>query len=100
MVKAIGYCRVNRSDGNLEYQRQRIESYANEKQLPFEIYQEVKSGIDTDMTCLNQTIESVTDGDFLVVTSYDRLTRDSKQATLIIQTLKEKDIKLIVLDAL
>ena len=100
MVKIIGYCRVNRPDGNLEYQRQRIESYANEKQLPFEIHHEIKSGIDTEMEVLDRAIEAATNGDIVVVTDRSRLGRDSIRYLMVMQKLKEKNIELVSLDSL
>lgn len=97
MVKLIGYCRINRADGELEKQQNLIKNYAKEKELPYELHHEIKSGVDKEMTLLNELIESATSGDILAVTDRSRLTRNASQLTKIMKKISDYNIQLVVL---
>ena len=58
------------------------------------IFAEYGSGLDENRTQLNKMLETVTDGDTIVVTDIHRLSRDLRQIDNIIELAKKKNMKL------
>ena len=97
MSKIIGYCRVSTKgqlDGNsLEEQSTKIlERYSNA-----EIIEESYSGA-KERPIFNKVLESLTDGDTLVVTKLDRFCRTTKEGLEYIDRLMSKGVKIHILN--
>lgn len=97
MSKIIGYCRVSTKgqlDGNsLEEQSTKIlERYSNA-----EIVEESYSGA-KERPIFNKVLDSLNNGDTLVVTKLDRFCRTTKEGLQYIDLLMDKGIKIHILN--
>ena len=97
MSKIIGYCRVSTKgqlDGNsLEEQSTKIlERYSNA-----EIIEESYSGA-KERPIFNKVLDSLNNGDTLVVTKLDRFCRTTKEGLEYIDLLMDKGIKIHILN--
>lgn len=89
----IGYARVSSTDQNLERQLQQFKELGIKK-----IFAEKVSGKDRKRPELKSMIKYIHDDDEVVVTSLDRLGRDSKDLTDIINEIRQKGAVLNILD--
>ena len=88
-----GYCRCSTTEEKQDIDRQKRE--LKSAGVPEEnIYLEYGSGIKTDRVQLNRLLDIVSQGDTIVTTEVSRLTRSTKQLCDILETVKNKQIKL------
>lgn len=88
-----GYARVSTHDQNLARQIKILTDLQVDR-----IYQEKASGANLDRPILNQIISKIKEGDELVVTSLDRLSRDADDTTKLIVKLSLRGARLRALD--
>lgn len=86
----IGYVRVSTQEQNEDRQLTIMEQYKVEK-----VFSEKLSGKNTERPELKRMIEYVREGDTLVIESYSRLARSTKDLVLIVEQLNAKDVNLI-----
>ncbi len=86
----IGYVRVSTQEQNEDRQLTIMEQYNVEK-----VFSEKLSGKNTERPELKRMIEYVREGDTLVIESYSRLARSTKDLVLIVEQLNAKDVNLI-----
>jgi DNA invertase Pin-like site-specific DNA recombinase len=90
----IGYARVSSNNQDLELQKEALHKAKCEK-----IYSEAISGKDNNRTELKAMINSLRNGDIVVVYKIDRIARSLKGLIEIIETLNAKHVDLISLDS-
>lgn len=92
--KIVGYIRTSKNNQNLgiEVQKEALARYKIDK-----LYVEQVSGRKENRVELNKALESLKEGDTLVVYKIDRLGRSTKQLINIMSELEEKGINLIVI---
>lgn len=88
-----GYARVSTVAQDLESQIQSLESEGCTI-----IYKEKFTGTRTDRSVFNEVMESLTEGDTLVVTKLDRLARNTKEGIEVIESLFERGVRVHVLN--
>ncbi|MFT9817790.1 recombinase family protein [Lysinibacillus sp. NPDC056185] len=88
-----GYARVSTVAQDLESQIQSLESEGCTQ-----IYKEKFTGTKTDRPIFNEVMESLTEGDTLVVTKLDRLARNTKEGIEVIEALFERGVRVHVLN--
>lgn len=93
-----GYCRVSSKsqldNNSLEDQEQQIlKEYADAK-----IYKEQYTGKTTDRPIFNKLLEELKEDDKLIITKLDRFCRSVKEGLDCIQQLKEKGVKIHILN--
>lgn len=97
MGESVGYARVSSKRQNLESQ---VAALLQAGVLPEHLYQEKASGSKregrTELTALLE--RGIRRGDKLVITRLDRLARSMRDLQNIAQTLKEKEVDLVVLE--
>ncbi|HGO6700339.1 TPA: recombinase family protein [Legionella pneumophila] len=90
----VGYARVSTIDQNLDIQLDALKKAGCKK-----IFSEKKSGTSKkDRTAFDECMEYIREGDTLVVTRIDRLTRNILDLQNLIHDLKDKKINLKALD--
>lgn len=90
----VGYARVSTIDQNLDIQLEALKGAGCKK-----IFSEKKSGTSKkDRTALDECMEYIREGDTLVVTRIDRLTRSILDLQTLLRCLKEKAIHLKALE--
>ena len=90
-----GYARCSTDETRQDIDRQKRELMA--KGVDSEnVFCEYESGTKKDRTELNRLLRTVKDGDVIVSTELSRITRSTKYLIWIIDTAKEKKIKLIL----
>ena len=90
-----GYARCSTDETRQDIDRQKRELMA--KGVDSEnVFCEYESGTKKDRTELNRLLRTVKDGDVIVSTELSRITRSTKDLIWIIDTAKEKKIKLIL----
>lgn len=93
-----GYCRVSSKgqldNNSLEEQEQQIlKQYGNAK-----IFKEQYTGKTTDRPIFNQLIKELKTNDLIVITKLDRFCRSVKEGLECIQDLKQKGVKIHILN--
>lgn len=99
MNKIYGYarCSTNESKQDINRQiRELIELGATNET----IYKEYQSGTKINRVELNRLLDTVQQGDTIVVTEVSRISRSTKQLIDIIDLVKEKKLKLIIKNSL
>lgn len=86
----IGYVRVSTQEQNEDRQLTIMEQYKAE-----EIFMEKISGKNTDRPQLKEMLKYVRKGDTLVIESYSRLARSTKDLINLVEQLKDKGVNLI-----
>jgi len=89
----VGYARVSSIGQSLEVQLDRLSQIPCEK-----IYQDKCSGTTAARPAFQACLDFVREGDFLVVTRFDRLARSTFHLCQIADRLREKGVELQVLD--
>ncbi|MGE9516656.1 MAG: recombinase family protein [Solitalea-like symbiont of Acarus siro] len=89
----IGYARVSTTDQNLEVQVQTLQQIGCDK-----IYAEKRSGMNHNRPELNKMLDSLREGDTVVVTKLNRLGRSLLHTLKIIEDFKKQNINLKSLD--
>lgn len=87
----IGYARVSTEDQDLERQIRLIEEYHH----CFRIYQDKCSGKDTARPEFQAMMDFVREGDTLIVESYSRLSRSTRDLLNIVDNLKQKKVNFV-----
>lgn len=89
-----GYARVSSRQQNLQSQVNQLEEYGIDK-----LFKEKASGREVDSReQFNKLLETVKEGDTIVVAKLDRFARSTKDALGIIDQLNEKGVSLVVLN--
>ncbi|MCC3865351.1 recombinase family protein [Terrisporobacter petrolearius] len=99
MNKIYGYarCSTNESKQDINRQiRELIELGATKET----IYKEYQSGTKINRVELNRLLDTVQQGDTIVVTEVSRISRSTKQLIDIIDLVKEKKLKLVIKNSL
>jgi DNA invertase Pin-like site-specific DNA recombinase len=97
---SVIYCRVStkyqKEDGkSLESQRVRCQDYARKNQMFVHgIFEDVKSGKTMDREGLMRALESLSQGNTLLVASLSRLSRNPKDVNEIMDIIKSKECQL------
>lgn len=86
----IGYVRVSTQEQQEDRQLTIMEEYKVEK-----VFREKLSGKNTERQELKRMIEYVREGDTLVIESYSRLARSTKDLILLVEQLNAKGVNLI-----
>ena len=93
-----GYCRVSTKgqldNNSLEQQKEEIKDRYNNAKC----YEESYTGKTMDRPVFNKLLEKLNTGDTLVVSKLDRLCRSTREGLEIIETLKEKGIRIHILN--
>ena len=93
MIYGYARCSTNEKEQDINRQyRELKELGANDKT----IYSEYESGTKTDRKELNKLFDMVQPGDTIVTTEISRLTRSTRQLCDIIQSIKDKGLKLVI----
>lgn len=88
----FGYIRVSTQDQNLDRQRAIMEA---EGIMTKHIFEEKASGKNADRAELKKLLEKLREGDTLVVESYSRLARNTKDLLSIVERLNAEGVTLI-----
>lgn len=86
----VGYIRVSTTDQNTERQKVIMEDLGVEK-----IYEEKLTGKNTDRPKLKLMLDFVRDGDVVIVESYSRLARSTKDLLELVETLRQKNVEFV-----
>lgn len=89
----IGYARVSSKDQNLARQLTSLQAHGAQK-----IYAEKKSGANFDRPELQKLLKSIKPNDVLLIHSLDRLGRDARSLTKVLQKLSLMDVKVEILN--
>ena len=89
----IFYARVSSKDQNLERQLYRAKQVKADK-----IFQDKKSGKNTERAGLKEMLNYIREGDTLEVVSLERLSRNYTDIKKLVQIVKEKKVKLLIDD--
>ena len=89
----IGYARVSTTDQNLDRQLEQLQKAKCKK-----IFQEKVSGKDTNRPELQKMLNFIREDDEVVVISMDRLGRNSRDISNIIEQIKQKGATINILD--
>ena len=87
----IGYARVSSKEQDLERQLQALESVAK-------VFSDKVSGATTERPQLQAMLDYIREGDIVVVAELDRLGRNNKDLTEIMNTIQQKGATLEVLN--
>ena len=87
----IGYARISTNEQNLDRQLERLQD--TEK-----IFQEAASGASRDRLQLEALLDYIREGDVVVVTELERLGRNNKELTEVMNEIQEKGATLEVLN--
>jgi DNA invertase Pin-like site-specific DNA recombinase len=94
-VALVAYIRVSSIGQSLEVQRERVTAYGVEAD---HIFEEKRSGVDSDRPALKEALRFVRKGDTFVVTKIDRLARSASDLHKIVEELEAKGVAFKVLD--
>lgn len=89
----IGYARVSSSDQNLQRQFEKLQAVGAEK-----IFSDKLSGKNTQRPELENLLNYIRDGDIVIVTKLDRLGRNNKDVTSVMNLIQEKGATLEILN--
>lgn len=89
----VGYARVSSIGQSLDVQREKLHGFGVDK-----LFEEKRSGVDTNRPALKQCLEYLREGDQLVISRIDRLARSAEDLLRIIRELEGKGVSLKVLD--
>ena len=89
----IFYARVSSKDQNLERQLYRAKQVKADK-----IFQDKKSGKNTERAGLKEMLNYIREGDTLEVVSLDRLSRNYTDIKILVQIVNEMKVKLLIDD--
>lgn len=92
-MATVGYARVSTTDQHLTTQLEQLQAAGCEK-----IYQEKKSGADSERAELAMMLDYVREGDTVVATKLDRIARSTKHLLEIVEGLEKKKVALRVLN--
>ena len=93
MGKIYGYCRCSTNDTKQDINRQ-IRELKEMGATDTTIYKEYVTGTKANKVELTKLMDTVTNGDSIVVTEISRFTRSTKQLCDMIEIIKQKQLKL------
>ena len=99
MKKVYGYCRCSTDENKQDISRQ-VRELKEMGAVSETIFTEYISGMKENKVELQKLLNVIRSGDTLAVTELSRLTRSTKQLCDIIETVKNKQIKLIIKDSI
>ena len=99
MSKVYGYCRCSTDENKQDISRQ-VRELKEMGAVPETIFTEYISGMKENKVELQKLLNVIRSGDTLAVTELSRLTRSTKQLCDIIETVKQKKIRLIIKDSI
>ncbi len=88
----VGYIRVSAADQNPARQEEAFKNHGVER-----VFEEKISGKDMNRPKLRELLDFVREGDTVIVESYSRLARSTKDLLLIIDKLQEKKVSFVSL---
>lgn len=91
----VAYIRVSSIGQSLEVQRDKMLALGVE---PEQIFEEKRSGVDSNRPALREALRFARKGDSFVITKIDRLARSATDLLSIVQELQRKCVELRVLD--
>ena len=91
----VAYIRVSSIGQNLDVQRDKMLELGVQ---PDQIYEEKRSGLDSNRPALKEALRFARKGDTFVITKIDRLARSAADLLSIVKGLQEKGVELRVLD--
>lgn len=94
-MTVYGYCRCSTNDKKQDIERQ-VRELKEMGATDTTIYKEYVTGTKENKIELSKLMDIISNGDTIVVTEISRLSRSTKQLIGIIETVKEKKIKLVV----
>lgn len=89
----VGYARVSTLGQSLVVQKEKLKAAGIEK-----LFEEKKSGVDTNRVALKQCLEYLREGDTMMISRIDRLARSAEDLLRIVRELDNKGVTLKVLD--
>jgi len=92
-MTTVGYARVSSHGQSLEVQRERLKALGVDK-----LFEEKKSGADSERQELKRCLEYLREGDSLVVTKIDRMARSAGHFHEIMKTLVVKGVTFKAID--
>lgn len=94
-MAVFGYCRCSTNDTKQTVERQikEVVELGAEREL---VYTEYESGTKRNRIELNRMLESIKEGDTLIVTELSRISRSMKDLIEILEILKDKKVKVIL----
>ena len=99
MSRVYGYCRCSTDENKQDISRQ-VRELKEMGAVPETIFTEYISGMKENKVELQKLLNVIRSGDTLAVTELSRLTRSTKQLCDIIETVKQKKIRLIIKDSI
>ncbi|WP_455757636.1 recombinase family protein [Sulfurimonas sp.] len=99
MSRIMGYCRVSTAKQETDNQKSVILNYAHDNKLIVDDIIElvVSSKMSKEKRLIDETLNQLSDGDTLLVYALDRIGRSTSETLNIIDDIKEKGIKLIII---
>ncbi|TNM66437.1 recombinase family protein [Aliirhizobium smilacinae] len=91
----VAYIRVSSVGQSLEVQRDKMVALGIQ---PDHIFEEKRSGVDSNRPALKDALRFVRKGDTFVITKIDRLARSATDLLSIVKELQDKGVALMVLD--
>lgn len=91
----VAYIRVSSIGQSLEVQRDKMLALGIQ---PDHIFEEKRSGVDSNRPALKDALRFVRNGDTFVITKIDRLARSATDLLSIVKELQDKGVALMVLD--
>jgi DNA invertase Pin-like site-specific DNA recombinase len=92
-MPTVGYARVSSHGQSLEVQREKLKALGVDK-----LFEEKKSGVDSERKELKRCLEYLREGDTLVVTKIDRMARSAGHFHEIMKTLVQKGVTFKAID--
>ena len=96
MSVIYGYARCSTDESRQDIDRQKRELFTMGVQEDQHIYWEYESGKKEDRAELMKLLDVIREGDTVAATEVSRLTRSTKQLCEILQTVQEKQIRLLI----
>ena len=93
MIYGYARCSTNEELQDINRQKRELKELGATEET---IYFEYDSGMNADRREFNKLLNIVKKGDIIVTTEVSRLTRSTKQLCDIIQTIKDKGLKLVI----
>ncbi|TXC89878.1 recombinase family protein [Metabacillus litoralis] len=94
MSKVYGYCRVSTSGQNISTQRQLLRQYDENVKL----IEDKATGRTREREGLTKLLNTLHDGDTIVITRIDRIARNVKDLLLIAEEFEAKGVTFVILD--
>ncbi len=97
MLYGYARCSTNETKQDVEYQRKQLKAQGVDKD---NIYFEYESGTKINRLQLKRLLDTVGEGDSIIVTEVSRITRSTKQLCDIIELCQNKHIRLVICNSI